>query len=136
MHIPARYYKRIPKFYFVAGILLVLTAFNMDDNPLGAYLYFLAGVVSVVYAVSVFQARRKRRQRAHDDLRPAPVEETPAAEKRPPLVNDNQPQGDHPDTAYAAEAQDDNPSGSDTGDGELAQESSGVTASPQVESKS
>jgi hypothetical protein len=97
VHIPARYYKRIPKFYFIVGILLVISSFNMDENPLGSYLYFIAGVVSVIYAVSVAQARRKRRKSMpREDLQPAPDEEAPTegqlsppVEKRPQFINDN-----------------------------------------------
>lgn len=93
MHIPARYYKRIPQFYFIVGILLVISSFNMEDNPLGAYLYFMAGVISVVYAVSVFEARRKGRKTARSphDFRPAPEEDDASlpANKQPELVNDN-----------------------------------------------
>jgi hypothetical protein len=88
VHIPARYYKRIPKFYFIIGILLVISSFNMDENPLGSYLYFMAGVVSVVYALSVAQARRKRRRSVPPELlQPAPDEEAPTEENLPPPVN-------------------------------------------------
>lgn len=157
LHIPARYYKRIPKFYFIAGILLVITSFNMEDNPLASYIYFIAGLVSVIYAVSVFQARRKQRERRSDDeLRPAadeeaPVEDTPAAPaKRQEFVNDNpapaaaqptrdentsraeQPgeKSDAPPQAAAKQA-----SGSATEDRELAQHGSGVASPAQPEAK-
>lgn len=98
MHIPDRYYKRIPKFYFIVGLLLVLTSFNMHGNRLGAILYFVAGVVSVIYAISVHQARKKRRKLYSPppgDLRPVPDDDSQPADgqQRPNVqsqfVNDN-----------------------------------------------
>ncbi len=143
LHIPARYYKRIPKFYFIAGILLVITSFNMEDNPLASYLYFLAGVVSVIYAVSVFQARRKqRKRRSPDELRPAPEEEAPvedtpvAPAKRQEFVNDNpvpaagQPIQDEEASRAATQV-----SGPATEDRELPQHGGGVTSPAEPEAK-
>lgn len=62
MHIPARYYERIPIFYFVVGILLILNAVYMGINDLVAYLYGTAGIVSVVYAAAVYRARTRNRK--------------------------------------------------------------------------
>ncbi len=131
MHIPARYYKRIPSFYFIVGILLVITSFNMDENPLGSSLYLIAGVVSVIYAVSVYYARRKRRKNARSpvDLRPTPEDPPPATNKRPPLINDN------PAPAAAQQAQaDEKESGTEERD--LPQHGGGVPAPAQPEVKS
>lgn len=148
MHIPARYYKRIPQFYFIVGILLVISSFNMEDNRLGAYLYFVAGVVSLIYAVSVFQARRKARkdQRSPHDFRPAPEEEDAAlpANKQPELVNDNPTPANlrQADAAKAAGTADQKPpetadkrsaSGSEKSD--LAEHGSGVAAPDEAEAK-
>lgn len=141
MHIPARYYKRIPQFYFIVGILLVISSFNMEDNPLASFLYFMAGVVSVIYAVSVFQARRKKRnsQRSPHDFRPAPQEEDTSlpANKQPELVNDNPTpakirQADVEKAAGTAD-QETPDSGSEKGD--LAKHGGGVAAPDQAEAK-
>ncbi len=135
----------------------MITSFNMDDNPLASYIYFIAGIVSVIYAVSVFQARRKQRKlRSADELRPAadeesPVEDTPAAPlTRQEFVNDN------PAPAAAQPTRDDNTSrteqpgeksgaapktaakqasGSAAEDRELAQHGSGVASPAQPEAK-
>lgn len=71
----------------------MLTSFNMDDNPLASYLYLTAGVVSVVYALSVHYARRKQRKaRPPEDLRPTPVDDAPAADgdTSPPEVENRE----------------------------------------------
>ncbi len=148
MHIPARYYKRIPQFYFIVGILLVISSFNMEDNPLGSYLYFIAGVISVVYAVSVFQARRKGRkdQRSPHDFRPAPEEEDSSlpANKQPELVNDNPTpatirQAESAKAQPAADqetsAKDDQQSDSGADNDELTEHGGGVAAPDQAEAK-
>ena len=62
MHIPARYYKRIPPFYFVVGILLIANAIYMELDDLTAYLYLAAGIASIVYAAVVYRARTKNRK--------------------------------------------------------------------------
>lgn len=62
MHIPDRYYKRIPPFYFIVGVLLIANAFYMKLNHLAAYLYFIAGIASIVYAAVVYRARTKNRK--------------------------------------------------------------------------
>lgn len=62
MHIPAKYYERIPIFYFIVGILLILNAVYMGMNDLVAYLYGTAGIVSVVYAATVYRARMRSRK--------------------------------------------------------------------------
>lgn len=62
MHIPAKYYDRIPIFYFIVGILLVLDAFYIGMNDLVAYLYAVAGVASIVYSASVHWARTRNRK--------------------------------------------------------------------------
>ena len=143
MHIPARYYKRIPTFYFVVGILLVISSFNMDHNPLAAYLYFMAGVVSVIYAVSVFQARRKRRKYLPPQGpgttigEEAPIEENqpPPATKPPEFINDN------PSAVQNASATDEDEAAaaqtpeSATEDGDLSQHGSGVASPAQPEAK-
>ncbi len=86
VHIPARYYKRIPKFYFIVGILLVLTSFTMNGDKLAAYLYFMSGVVSVIYAVSVHQvrARGRRKQQLQDSQQPQPDSNAPPADNEQP----------------------------------------------------
>lgn len=62
VHIPAKYYERIPIFYFIVGILLILNAVYMGMNDFVAYLYTAAGIVSVVYAAAVYRARTRSRK--------------------------------------------------------------------------
>ncbi len=85
VHIPARYYKRIPKFYFIVGILLVLTSFTLEGDKLAAYLYFISGIVSIIYAVSVHQARarvRRKRALANQHQPPADNDKAPADQQQ------------------------------------------------------
>lgn len=61
MHIPAKYYERIPKFYFIVGLLLVGNAIYDGLNDTAAYAHFFFGAMSIIYAVSVQRARLKHR---------------------------------------------------------------------------
>ncbi len=61
MHIPAKYYERIPKFYFIVGLLLVGNAIYDGLNDTAAYAHFFFGTMSIIYAVSVQRARLKHR---------------------------------------------------------------------------
>ena len=62
MQIPAKYYDRIPKFYFIVGILLLINSIYMGMENFAAYFYFAFGILSVLYAVSVHMARAKHRK--------------------------------------------------------------------------
>jgi hypothetical protein len=61
VHIPAKYYERIPKFYFIVGLLLIGNAIydGLQDTADYAHLFF--GTMSIIYAVSVQRARIKHR---------------------------------------------------------------------------
>ncbi len=61
MHIPAKYYERIPKFYFIVGILLLVNSMYLGPEAFAAYFYFGFGIVSILYAVGVQNARAKHR---------------------------------------------------------------------------
>ena len=61
MHLPAKYYERIPKFYFVVGILLVASSISKGMNDFVALLHLFFGVISILYAVGVHKARAKHR---------------------------------------------------------------------------
>jgi len=71
--IPAKYYDRIPKFYFIVGILLLANSIYMGMENFAAYFYFAFGILSVLYAISVHMARAKRRKNP-------PAEKTPQSE--------------------------------------------------------
>ena len=73
MQIPARYYERIPKFYFIVGILLLANSIYMGMENFAAYFYFAFGILSVLYAVSVHLARAKHRNKP-------PEKESPQSE--------------------------------------------------------
>ena len=73
MQIPDRYYKRIPKFYFIVGILLLANSIYLGMENFAAYFYFAFGILSVLYAVSVHLARAKHRNQP-------PEEESPQSE--------------------------------------------------------
>ena len=62
MQIPAKYYKRIPKFYFIVGIMLLANSIYMGMENFAAYFYFAFGILSVLYAVSVHMARSTHRK--------------------------------------------------------------------------
>jgi hypothetical protein len=128
--------------------LLVISSFNMEDNPLGSYLYFIAGVISVIYAVSVFHARRKVRknQRSPHDFRPVPEEEDTSlpANKQPELVNDNptpakirqaKSEQAQPAADQETSTKDEQQSESGADNDELAQHGGGVAAPDQAEAK-
>ncbi len=61
MHIPSKYYERIPKFYFVVGILLVASAIYKEMDHFVAVLHLFFGSTSIMYAVGVYKARTKHR---------------------------------------------------------------------------
>ncbi len=61
MHLPAKYYERIPKFYFVVGILLVASAISKGMDDFVAILHLFFGLMSIMYAVGVYKARAKHR---------------------------------------------------------------------------
>lgn len=73
MQIPAKYYERIPKFYFIVGILLLANSIYMGMENFAAYFYFAFGILSVLYAVSVNMARSKHRNKP-------PPRQTPQSE--------------------------------------------------------
>ena len=62
MLIPEKYYERIPKFYFIVGILLLANSIYIGIDDFAAYFYLGFGVVSILYAVSVQKARVKHRK--------------------------------------------------------------------------
>ncbi len=61
MHIPDKYYERIPKIYFIVGILLILSSISKGLDDYVAFLHLFFGMMSVLYAVSVHKARTKHR---------------------------------------------------------------------------
>jgi len=61
VHIPEKYYERIPKFYFIVGILLLVNSIYLGFEEFAAYFYLAFGVVSILYAVGVHKARTKHR---------------------------------------------------------------------------
>jgi hypothetical protein len=61
VHLPSKYYERIPKFYFVVGILLVASAISKGMDDFVAILHLFFGVMSTMYAVGVYKARAKHR---------------------------------------------------------------------------
>jgi hypothetical protein len=62
VQIPAKYYMRIPIFYFIVGMLLLANSIYMGMENFAAYFYFAFGILSVLYAVSVHMARSKHRK--------------------------------------------------------------------------
>jgi hypothetical protein len=68
----------------------------MVDNQLAAYLYFISGVVSVIYAVSVHQARAKERKKQllANSHQPLAVDNTPPADQQQPHADHNAPPAD------------------------------------------
>ena len=62
MLIPEKYYERIPKFYFIVGILLLANSAYIGIEDFAAYFYLGFGVVSILYAVGVQKARTKNRK--------------------------------------------------------------------------
>jgi len=60
--IPEKYYERIPKFYFIVGILLLANSAYIGMENFAAYFYLGFGMVSILYAVGVQKARTKHRK--------------------------------------------------------------------------
>lgn len=101
----------------------------MEHNPLAGYLYFMAGLISVIYAVSVFQARRKRRKSLPPaDLRPGPVDAEPVADEEQQAGEQRAPERE---TLVAQGAE----SESATEDRDLSQQDGGVATPAQPETK-
>ena len=73
MHLPSKFYERIPKFYFVVGILLVASAIYKEMDDFVAVLHLFFGLMSILYAVGVHKARAKHRN-------DPPAEENPREE--------------------------------------------------------
>jgi hypothetical protein len=61
VHIPGKYYERIPIFYFIVGILLLANAMYLGMEDFAAYFYLAFGMVSILYAVGVQKVRTKHR---------------------------------------------------------------------------
>jgi hypothetical protein len=61
VHIPEKYYERIPQFYFVVGVLLLANAMYLGLEDFAAYFYLAFGIVSLLYAVGVKRARENNR---------------------------------------------------------------------------
>jgi hypothetical protein len=63
----------------------------MDGDKLAAYLYFIAGVISVIYAVSVHQARARGRKKRplEDNQQPHPDDNATPADNQQPLPENN-----------------------------------------------
>ena len=61
-----------------------MTSFNIEGNQLASYLYFISGVVSVIYVVSVHQARARQRKnrRLPDNQQPLPDNDPQLADKQ------------------------------------------------------
>jgi hypothetical protein len=62
----------------------------MEGDKLAAYLYFIAGLVSVIYAISVYQARarvRRKQALANEHQPPADNNTTPANQQQPHAEN-------------------------------------------------
>ena len=75
MHLPDKYYEKIPKFYFVVGILLVASSISKGMDDFVALLHLFFGVISILYAVGVHKARAKHRNDPPaDDSQPAESE--------------------------------------------------------------
>lgn len=67
MQIPAKYYERIPQFYFIVGVLLLANAIYLGREDFAAYFYFAFGMVSLLYAAGVQKARAKYRKEAPEE---------------------------------------------------------------------
>ncbi len=75
MHLPDKYYEKIPKFYFIVGILLVASSISKGMDDFVALLHLFFGVMSILYAVGVYKARAKHRNSTTaDDSQPAESE--------------------------------------------------------------
>jgi hypothetical protein len=61
VHIPEKYYERIPQFYFIVGILLLANSFYLGIDDFASYFYMAFGFVSLLYAVGVKRARERNR---------------------------------------------------------------------------
>ncbi len=61
MHIPDKYYERIPGFYFIVGVLLLANSMYLGLEDFAAYFYLAFGCVSILYAVGVKRARETNR---------------------------------------------------------------------------
>lgn len=61
MHIPDKYYERIPQFYFIVGVLLLVNSMYLGMENFAAYFYLAFGCVSILYAVGVKRARERNR---------------------------------------------------------------------------
>ncbi len=64
MHIPGKYYERIPQFYFIVGVLLLANSIYLGAENFAAYFYLAFGCVSILYAVGVKRARERNRNYA------------------------------------------------------------------------
>ena len=62
MLIPEKYYERIPKFYFIVGVLLLVNSIYIGMENFAAYFYLGFGMVSILYAAGVQKARTKHRK--------------------------------------------------------------------------
>jgi hypothetical protein len=75
VHLPDKYYERIPKFYFVVGILLVASSISKGMDDFVALLHLFFGVMSILYTVGVYKARAKHRNSTTaNDSQPAESE--------------------------------------------------------------
>jgi hypothetical protein len=70
VHIPAKYYERIPAFYFIVGILLLANSVYLGLEEFAAYFYLAFGCVSILYAVGVKKARERHRTEAEAEAEP------------------------------------------------------------------
>jgi hypothetical protein len=61
VHIPDKYYERIPQFYFIVGVLFLANAMYLGLDDFAAYFYLAFGIVSLLYAVGVKKARERHR---------------------------------------------------------------------------
>lgn len=88
MHIPEKYYERIPQFYFIVGILLLANSFYLGIDDFASYFYMAFGFVSLLYAVGVKKARERNRNypltedasQAEADSAAEPADESEARE--------------------------------------------------------
>ncbi len=83
MHLPAKYYERIPKFYFIVGLLLVGNAIYDGLNDTADYAHIFFGTMSILYAVSVQRARVKHRN-------DPPEEHSPQSESQSELESESE----------------------------------------------
>ena len=88
MHIPEKYYERIPQFYFIVGVLLLANSYYLGIDNFAAYFYMAFGFVSLLYAVGVKKARERNRNypltddvpQTESDPEPEPAPESEARE--------------------------------------------------------